>query len=197
VDLDEVSVYRTIRSIHLCAGLFAMPFLVAYAISAVQMTHGKWLHMQPRVSNREVMLPPRLSDARVAARELAHRYGVSGELTAIRAVQGNLGFRILRPGMVWEAAYHAPDGATKLRITDTGLLGAFNRIHQMRGVWHEWSAYNLWAVVLAGIGLAILTLGATGVYLWWKSNRDRRLSGAVLAFAIVAVAGVAAWMRMG
>jgi hypothetical protein len=98
--------------------------------------------------------------------------------------------------MVWQASYVARTGETRLRIIDTGLLGAFNRIHQMRGMWHLWSAYNVWAIVLAIVGLAIVTLGATGVYLWWRTNRDRRLSGAVLVFAVAVVGGVAAWMRI-
>ena len=48
--------FRTIRSLHLCAGLFCVVFLVMYAVSAVQMTHGTWLHMQPRVTERSVEL---------------------------------------------------------------------------------------------------------------------------------------------
>jgi hypothetical protein len=189
--------YRTIRSLHLCAGLFCVVFLVMYAVSAVQMTHGTWLHMQPRVTERSVELPPGLADARAAARGLAERYGISGELTAIRVSPARLGFRVLRPGMVWQADYQSATGGTKIRVTDTGLLGVLNRIHQMRGVWHVWSAYNAWAVLLAMVGAGILTLGASGLYLWWKTNHDRRLSGAVLAIAVAVAGGLAAWMRMG
>src|SRR5712692_2041063 len=176
--------YKKLRSIHLCAGLFSLIFLVVYAISALQMTHGKWVHMEPAVTERMITLTPGMTDARAASRDLAARYGIAGELTGIRASATGLAFRILHPGMVWAAEYTPATGETKLRITDTGLLGAMNRIHQMRGMWHEWDAYNVWAAVLALVGVGILTLGATGLYLWWKTNRDRRVSGAVLAAGV-------------
>ena len=188
--------YRTVRSIHLCAGVFALVFLAVYAISALQMTHGKWVHMEPRTSERSVALPAGLSDARAASVELARREKISGELTGIRISTGRLAFRILRPGMVWQADYSASTGATRLRITDTGTLGALNRVHQMRGIWHNWVAYNVWAALLALVGLVILTLGATGIYLWWKTHRDLRLTGAIFVLALAFIGGLAAWMRI-
>jgi len=188
--------YRTLRSIHLCAGLFALVFLVVYAISALQMTHGKWVHMEARTTERNVELPAALAGARDAARDLAQRYDISGELTAIRVTPAGVTFRILNPGMVWQADYTAATGATRLRITDTGILGTLNRIHQMRGVWHNWVAYNIWATLLALVGCAILTLGGTGIYLWWKTNRDHRFTGALFAAGVAIAGGLAAWMRM-
>lgn len=188
--------YRTLRSIHLCAGLFALVFLAVYAISALQMTHGKWVHMEARTTERSITLPPGLDGARVAARELAQGFGISGELTAVRVTPGGVTFRVLHPGLVWQADYTAATGATRLRITDTGILGTLNRIHQMRGVWHNWVAYNIWAALLALVGCAILTLGATGVYLWWKTNRDRRATGALFAAGVAITGILAAWMRL-
>ena len=186
--------YRTLRSLHLCAGLFALVFLVVYAVSALQMTHGKWVHLEARSTQRNIALPPALPGARAAASDLAQRFGISGELTAVRVTPAGVSFRVLRPGMVWQADYTAATGATRLRITDSGILGAFNRIHQMRGVWHTWAAYNMWAALLALVGCAILTLGATGLYLWWKTNRDRRFSGALFAAGVAIAGGLAAWM---
>jgi hypothetical protein len=195
--VDEVGLmYRTLRGIHLCAGLFALVFLVVYAISALQMTHGNWLHMEARTPERPIELPPGLPGARAAARELAQAFGIEGELTAVRATPAGVTFRVLHPGLVWQADYAAATGTTRLRATDTGILGALNRIHQMRGVWHNWAAYNLWAALLALVGAAILTLGGTGIYLWWKTNSDRRFTGALFA-ASVAITGIlAAWMRI-
>lgn len=188
--------YRTLRSVHLCAGLFALVFLVVYAISALQMTHGKWVHMEARTTERSVALPSGLGGARAAARHLGQGLGISGELTAVRVTPDGVSFRILRPGMVWQADYTAATGLTRLRTTDTGILGALNRIHQMHGVWHNWAAYNIWAALLALVGCAILTLGATGVYLWWKTNRDHRFTGALLAAAVAVTGILAAWMRI-
>jgi len=189
--------YRAMRAIHLCAGAFALVFLAVYWVSALQMIHPAWAHMQARTTTREVALPPALSDARIAARELALREGISGELTAIRLRPSGLEFRILRPGKVWQAAYDPATGTAQLRLTDTGKLGSLNRIHQMRGIWHHWIAYNLWAGLLALVGLSILTLGVTGLYLWWRTHRDRRLTGALFVIAVGLTGGLAVWMRFG
>ena len=61
--------YKNLRAIHLCTAMFSLVFLAVYAISAVQMTHGTWLHMTPRVTQREVALPAGITDARAASRE--------------------------------------------------------------------------------------------------------------------------------
>jgi len=90
--------YRTIRSLHLCAGVFSLIFLVIYAISALQMTHGKWVHMEARTVTRDVKLPAGMTDARAASRELALREGIAGELQGIRVTAEGWGLRVLRPG---------------------------------------------------------------------------------------------------
>jgi hypothetical protein len=39
-------------------------------------------------------------------------------------------------------------------------------------------------------------LGASGLYLWWTSHRDRRFTGALFIAAVAVTGGLAAWMRM-
>jgi hypothetical protein len=189
--------YRGVRSVHLCAGVFALVFLVVYGVSALQMTHGKWVHMEARTVTREVALPAGLTDARAASRELAVREGIAGELQGIRVTASGVAFRVLRPGMVWAADYVSATGVTRLRITDTGTLGALNRIHQMRGLWHTWVAYNIWVGLLLLVSVGVLVLGATGLYLWWVSHKDKRWTGALLGVSVAVIGGLAAWMRMG
>src|SRR5262249_26770575 len=118
------------------------------------------------------------------------------ELTAIRLRPGVIEFRILRPGKVWQTSYQPSTGMTRVRLTNTGTLGAFNRIHQMRGAWHNWIAYDLWASLLALVGFGILILGATGLYLWLRTHRDRRATGAIFIMSIVLIGGLAVWMRV-
>lgn len=188
--------FPKIRSIHLCTGLFSVAFLAMYGISAVQMTHRTWLKMQQHVTQRTMTLPTGLTDARAAARDLAVRESIVGDLTAIRVRPAGLQFRVLRPGMVWQVDYTATTGEAQLKVTDTGVLGAINRIHQMHGTWHEWPRYNVWVGLLLLVSTALLGMGGTGLYLWWKSHADRRVTGAMLAAGTLMAGGLAIWMRV-
>jgi hypothetical protein len=185
--------YRILRSLHLCAGLFSLLFLVAYAASSVQMTHR--VRLRSRTTQRSVSLTPGLPGARAVAQELARRFQISGELTSVKTTPTGASFRVLRLGKVWSAEYASTTGATRLQITDSGILGAFNRMHQMHGIWHNWVAYNIWVLLLALVSFAILVLGGTGIYLWWKTHRDLRFTGALLIFGMVLSGGLAIWMR--
>jgi hypothetical protein len=66
------------------------------------------------------------------------------------------------------------------------VLGAFNRIHRMRGVGFS-----------PVLGVALLVLGATGLWLWWKLQRERRAGAGFLAFGLFLAGGLICWMRMG
>jgi len=65
------------------------------------------------------------------------------------------------------------------------VLGAFNRIHRMRGAGFS---------PLLGVGL--LVLGATGLWLWWKLRRDRRVGAVLLGFGVFLAGGLICWMRI-
>ena len=60
------------------------------------------------------------------------------------------------------------------------------RVHRMRGIG--------FAPLL---GLGLLVLGASGIYLWWTLRRDRGAGVALIALGC-AIAGIlAVWMRLG
>ncbi len=61
-----------------------------------------------------------------------------------------------------------------------------NRIHRLRGL--------SFSPVL---GLAILLLCATGIWLWWCLKRERTTGSALLALGAFLAAGLICWMRLG
>ena len=65
------------------------------------------------------------------------------------------------------------------------VLSAFNRIHRLRGVGFS-----------PLLGVALLVLGATGLWLWWKLHRDRGVGAALLGFGIIMAGGLIWWMRI-
>jgi hypothetical protein len=65
------------------------------------------------------------------------------------------------------------------------VLGALNRIHRMRGI--GFSSF---------LGVALLVLGVTGLWLWWKLQRDRGVGAVLLASGIIIAGGLICWMRI-
>ena len=134
--------YKFIRNTHLLIGLFAFLFLMMYGVSAVQMAHNKWFSNKPAVSESEFALTPRVTDARVVARELMDRHGVKGELAQVRSAGPGFSFRIVRPGTVYEVAYAADTGTAKVKTNVANFMGMLNRIHHIGGLWHEFTLTN-------------------------------------------------------
>jgi hypothetical protein len=183
--------YQKLRNLHLSTALFCLAFLSMYGVSAVQMAHRRWWPVRERVAEWSVQLPAGITDARVAARDLAIR----GELTAIRTPPGALRFRLVRPGTVNQVEYSVVTGEAKMRTTDAGFIGMLNRLHQAQGMWHEYPLLNVWSAVLGMVSLGLLVLGGTGLYLWFRNHSERWIGVVLLGAGGGLAVVLIVWMR--
>ena len=179
--------YRLIRNIHLILGLSCCLFLLMYAVSAVQMSHNGWFDMKPTVT--EARLPVDASAAthpRAFAAELMREHGLRGDIE--QASEGEAGYelRIVRPGTVAEARYLPGAAEAHVNISKADFMGMLNRIHHANGAWHEDALLNVWGVFVGLVSIALIGLGATGVYMWFKIY-DERLIGGLILFSGLAV----------
>lgn len=153
------------RKVHLSVSLFLLIPLLAYAISAVDFAHRKWLPHPHWTKEETRKLAPGITDARVLAREWR------GELAEVENSPGVLKFRIMTTlGRNREVSYSIATGDTTIRTTTNGPFTTLAFIHH---------AYGLWAFAAMLFSLGLLTLGATGIYLWFKQRKERRI-GVVL-----------------
>src|SRR4051812_5114820 len=134
--------YKFIRNTHLLIGLFCFLFLLMYGVSAVQMAHNRWFDNRPVVSESEYKLDAGAADARAVARQLMDRHRLRGELAQVRKADGNLIFRIQRPGTVYEVSYAPASGAAKVKTNVANFIFMLNRIHHVGGLWHEFTLTN-------------------------------------------------------
>jgi len=185
--------YRKLLAVHLCTGMFCLAFLAMYGWSAVQMAHRRWFRAEDRVTERHYTLLPGLSDVRSVARLLP----LSGELQGIRLGGGRLVFTIARPGFVYVVNYAAESGAVTVQTHDSGVGGTLNRIHQTQGVWHGYRLLNIWAAFLGLVSFGLLLLGATGIYLWFRNQRERTTGSILLAAGSGLAVVLIGWMRAG
>jgi hypothetical protein len=188
--LDGVPVinYSSLRTIHLLCGVFAVPALVMYGVSAVQMAHTKWFHMKPVVTEVEMPMRPGYSDGRLLAHDVMASRNIRGEIASVKQTKGGFEVRVTVPGTVHEIRYEGTSGRVRLKTSVAGFMGMMNRLHHAAGLRHEYVPLRLWGIFCGLVSLAILGLGVTGIWMWWLRKQERLwglvLLSANLAFAI-------------
>lgn len=164
--------YSLLRTIHLMSGLVALPFLLMYGISAVQMAHSKWFNLKPSVTvsaptNLEVGLSP--SDV---AQRLQLRGDIRGKLPA---------FRVLRPGVVYEVTYDAVNGKAGVSTSRATPLRMLNRLHHAAGLWPGFLPLKVWGTAIGFVSFATVLLALTGLLMWWQRSQERKPGVALIA----------------
>jgi hypothetical protein len=182
--------YKIIRNIHLFLGLLCFSFLLMYSVSAVQMSHVEWFSDKPTVTEQTV--PVSLAEAqnlRSFAQALM-RAGMWGELQNVAQDAAGFRFRIVRAGTIHDVDYVAGSPAAQVKTSVAGMMGMLNRLHHTAGFYREQSITDWWAVFVALTSLALLTLGATGVYMWFRAYKERVLGGIFLSVGLVVGLGL-------
>jgi hypothetical protein len=175
--------YQKLRSIHLSTALFSMAFLLAYAISAVEFAHRKWLPLSEYSTEEALKLASGATDARILARQWR------GELESVENSPGFLKFRVMTTlGRSYDVTYSIATGDTPVKTTTNSFLKTLAFIHASNGVW---------AVVAAVVSLALLTLGITGLYLWFQNHSSRPMGSVLLLVGITNATGLIVSMRGG
>lgn len=174
--------YSTIRNLHLVFASIALPFLLMYGVSAVQMSHNGWFDMKPSVAEQTVSLTAGQSDARAIAREVMDRVPAArGELQNVQATPAGVTLRIVIPGTVHEVRYTRATGSTQLKTSVGGLMVMLNRLHHAAGLAHEVTSMNVWGAAVAVVSLVLLLVGATGVWMWFLRRTERAVGVVLLA----------------
>lgn len=188
--------YKTVRAAHRLLASLSLPFLLMYGVSAVQMAHGAWFSMKPEIRESQWPLAAGLTDARAVARDVtAHAPRIRGELSNIRATATGITLRLVRPGTVHEIQYDRDSGTARIKTSRAHTMGMLNRLHHAAGLWHDSVALNVWGAAAAIVSLALLVLGATGVYMWFARRTERIAGGVLLGVNVVVVLVLLGLMR--
>src|SRR5689334_25354003 len=95
-----VMMYRTLRTIHLLCGVFALPMLLMYGMSAVQMAHSKWFDMKPSVTEVTVPMRSDYVDGRQLAHDIMANRSIRGDINSVQQTPAGFNVRIVVPGLV-------------------------------------------------------------------------------------------------
>lgn len=188
--------YATLRNLHLIFGLFSLPFLVMYTVSAVQMAHSKWFTMKPVVTERTVQLQRGLNSGREAARLLISEHGIEGDLRNVAQKDGKWQMRILTPGVANDVSYDPGTGNAKVKTSANGTLAFLNRLHHAAGLWPEYGPLKLWGIAIGVVSVALVGLAGTGLWMWWKRKQERGTGLVLLLVNLVYAVVVLTLLRM-
>lgn len=187
--------YRSVRTIHLICGAFALPALLMYSVSAVQMAHSRWFAMKPVVTESSVSIAPGYSDGRLVATHVMASRNIRGEINSIQRTPGGFNIRVVVPGTVHDIQYVRTTGRAQIRTSVAGFMGMLNRLHHAAGVRHEYSPLRIWGALVALVSLATIGLGATGIWMWWMRRQERRWGVILISANVVFTVAVLIAMR--
>ena len=86
-----------------------------------------------------------------------------------------------------EVQYDRATGEVHVKTSRSGWLGVLNRLHHAAGFWHDSAWFTAWATLVAVVSLALLTLGVTGLWMWFARRQDR-VAGTLLLLLNLAFA---------
>ena len=188
--------YPILRNIHLFCGALALPGLLMYAVSAVQMAHSRWFTMKPAIAETALSLQPGLTDGRLIAREVMAAHQMRGQIAAIQTQPSGVSARIVVPGTVHELSYTRATGAVRVRTSVAGVMGMLNRLHHAGGLWPDYVPLRLWGVFVAIVSVATVGLGASGIWMWWLRRQERKWGLILLTANLVFSIGILLMIRL-
>ena len=178
--------YRLLRNTHLLLGLALCSFVLLFGISSIKFAHQDWFAAKPTETHLTVTVDPAEADTpRSLARLLMDREGYRGGLNKIRETEDSFGFNIGRMGTIHEVRYERGSTEVRVKVRVFPFADMLTWMHHTFGVDHEYALHNVWGWLMLITSIGLLALGGTGIYLWFKINRER-LVGSMLLFGNLA-----------
>jgi hypothetical protein len=185
--------YKFLRNTHLILGMSSVLFVLLYAVSAAQMAHR--IRITPQVAEEDVALPAALA-ARPLADVLMRERGYGGELGNPQMTPNGFRITIARPGTLYAVNYDRSTGQAHVRRETRSFLGMLNRLHHQHGLHHADGVLNAWGWALLLVSLALIVIGATGIYMWFKLHSERLIGSILLGANLLISLGLLAALRL-
>jgi hypothetical protein len=199
-------VYAVLRELHLYAGLFSAPFVVAFGASVFFLVHA-WLPGSdaeagaPRVVSglnlpAEVETLPARPRVEALQRALSEA-GIGGEIGFVRhkVKERRLAMMVTVPGREKDVEIDLAAKTATVEERETGVWDALVYLHKAPGphlvdLRRNWWPMKVWAWLADGTVYLVFLLTLSGLYLWAVVKAERRAGLAWLGAGVVTFAGV-------
>jgi uncharacterized protein len=175
------------RRIHFYVGLCLLFFIWLFSISGLLLNHPEW-EFARFWENREIFSsevtitrPSAIEDLAIA-QHLMTQLGVVGEINEIRrtADEDRFGLQVVRPGRIFSVDANFRTATATVEQIDLNAWGVLDALHKFTGVrmndptrQRDWVLTKLWSFAMDAVGLGLIVLVLSGLYLWYRLPKKR------------------------
>jgi hypothetical protein len=193
-----MSPHVLIRRIHLGSAFVLLGFVLMYFITGYVLTHGAWFGETPeQVVRRTEPFPGELSAAPEAAGfalQLRERLGLRGKPSKVEhRSDGTWRVSFAHPGHVTEVTIPADRSTLSLVEKHQGWQRILVGLHRLHG-YGGGGLYTLWALLVDVTAVSMIVFAVSGLVLWHRMTRDRRLGWGILSAGFVLTASTLAYL---
>lgn len=189
------------RVSHLYTGLFLAPWMAVYAVSAFCLNHGSWftdhLKLAPKwVTVRQAVYTADATFPKVPEEQavvLLRHLGLEGPHNIMGAPTANqlAIWRVCVTGN-YRITWQRQNSRLLVEQQQPASFYSFvNNLHFMRGYPHPYLAMRVWAVIVDIVTVSTLVWVISGIWLWARKPRERRLGTLCLASGCLLFAALA------
>lgn len=189
--------FQLMRNVHLILGLVFVFFAFIFAASSLRIIYRPWLSDSRQDQEQTIQIDAaKATSPRALALELMRNHDLSGDLRQVNESDGVMKFRIARPGTNAAVEYVPGSSEVKINTQRWGWQEMLVQLHTNHGFHHEFLPASAWALLSLLGSIALLLMGATGIYLWFCLNEDRLIGSVLLVLGLVYGLTSLIWSRM-
>ncbi len=187
--------YSLVRALHLYFGLFISPFILIFSVSVLVLNHPEFFN---KLRQRKELEPVQVhlenfqvknSDS-LTAKSIIQAINVSGEIDWISRTDSTISFPVNNPGLARRIEFNIKTGNLLITQYDEGSFRGTNYLHTMPGPHNarlRGNSYFMkaWRIATDTVVYIVLFLSATGVFLWYFLQPERKLGIGSLAIGFV------------
>ena len=117
--------------------------------------------------------------------------GLTGRFNNLKKTEDGFQFNIGRMGTFHTIHYIDALRKVEIETYTRPFISVLLGMHMTFGFDHESWAYNLFAAFNLFVSIALLLLGGTGIYLWFKIHKERWVGSIILISSLVTLGGSA------
>jgi len=187
-----------IREIHLWAGLVLAVAILGYTVSGAAVAYVRWMPgAEPTVTTARIPLPPAAGESGQALRAFAEtELGARGRRAGPEPLgDGGQRLRYTRPGEVLEVTTAPAQSEIVVVTTQFGWMRTLRSLHVLTG-YAGGPAFVVWSLLLDLVALAVIGFALSGIYLWFRRTRDRRLGWILLGASWCYTLGIIGYLLL-
>ncbi|NKB66239.1 MAG: hypothetical protein GKR89_04190 [Candidatus Latescibacteria bacterium] len=190
---------KIVRRTHMYLALFLMPWIVMYALSTMAMNHRHFFEeyygdKEAPLHIERTLVYDGIFPEGASPRQMARQLLLDLELDGTHYVRGGRNgqpLTVWRESLTWiRKITYEPDGQyLKVERREWRTPQMLEEMHRRSGFEHDYTAADLWGVVVDLVIVALVLWVLSGLWMWWELKVTRRWGGicfvgATLLFAL-------------